>query len=608
MRVLTKNRTIGCGFLCLWMVILTCHAELSVIDFENSLCSSKIIGGYVQIENSRGTICATSGTGTNSVSSGSRYSNDVENLTVRHVDGQIFTPLSMKVGEYSLSVAPPSPLIVSGNKADGSQVVMEVFLDGVRDGPNGEDDFELIVFPSSFSDLSSLQFGAGKWSLDDFVAEAPVTPPVVAGPMPRGSFASAVKLLELPSTLLGASDEPLVFLDHYTYRDNDPWVDSVVDARGQGSDIVFPVVRSAVVDPVTFDSYQGDNSIRLYPKNGPMRIVADLATVQGLGYDVTSIRATAAYGGTLLFAGYNHGGSDSYYLFTYQAGKIAPLVTPTTALPVPGGGVGTPYRWPDYETIGEGGIAFDTSTSLSTQTEVVFEQAEGTTGFRRIVAEGEDSGFGTISRIVRIDYQGPDLVVDVQASQGIVRLVYQDGLRVSAALVTKNKSVAAEAVWFSGSAEAGDQGARIINWNSAVYQTDDALMYRVIGPDDVISGSRVVSARYVATSSADSGKILVEIIFSDLALNGLYEIGIGVPKPPDIKLGEVFLWPEPRLIYMPVDYATQGRVYTLLKSTDLSEWVPIQTITEFEIRPRFSYPVSTAERGVFFKVSESEGP
>ena len=385
--------------MCLRLAIQTCHAELSVVDFEDSVCSSKIIGGYVQIENSRGTICATSGTGINSVSSGSKYSNDVENLIVTHVDGQTFTPLSMKVGEYSLSVAPPSPLMVSGNKPDGSQVVMEVFFDGVCDGSNGEDDFELIAFPPSFSDLVSLQFGAGKWSLDDFVAEAPVTPPVVGGPAPRGSFASAVKLMDLPSTFLGASDEPLVFLGHYTYRENDPWVDSVVDARGQSMDVLSSVPRSAVVDPVTFDSYQGENTIRLYPRNESMRIVVDLATVQALGYDVTSIRASAAYGGTLLFAGYNHGGSDSYYLFTCKSGVIAPLVMPTTVLPDSGAGIANPYRWPDYETIGDGGIAFDTSTTLVSQTEVVFEQASGTTGFRRIVAEGEDFRFGLIASI-----------------------------------------------------------------------------------------------------------------------------------------------------------------------------------------------------------------
>lgn len=216
-----KNRYLFGLFLTLLGSLAHSPAELATIDFKNGeLCAKKVIAGYIQIQNSRGTICISTGSNSNSVSSGSRFSNDVEGLAAIHREG-------------------------------------------------------------------------------------------------RAS-----------------------------------------------------------------------------------KIEVSLADVQNLGYDVTSIRPSAAYMGTLLFAGYNFSGSDSYHLFTLNSGVISPVVTPSTDLPLASTGTAKPWHFPDHETIGPGGIVFDTSTTNSTQDTVVFELPAGSALFRKLPSEGDDTGFGIMTRLI----------------------------------------------------------------------------------------------------------------------------------------------------------------------------------------------------------------
>ena len=593
----------------LWQLTLAATAEPSVIDFEApGNCASKIEGGYIRIENSRGTICISSATGNNSVSNGSRFSNDVEGLVVTQLDGQEFTPLSMSVAEYSLTVDPPDPLDVTGYLGDGSRVMMAITLDGVRDGPGGADDFERVEFPDSFAGIVRLEFGSGRWSLDDLVAEAPATPPLSPGPRPHGTFESARKLMDSPSSL-SLSSFNLVLLDHYVVQNFDQ-ISAVIDARNDALEIYY-ANRSEVVDPVTFDFYFGDDQIRRDPVNGATGVVVDLATLRGLGYAVTDLRISAAYDGTLLFVGSNTSGPDHFHLFTYRVsdGVISPLVTPSTELvdpPLPHG-EGRSAQFPRFETIGAGGIAFDTSLVGLDSATVVFEQPAGSMDFRRLIGEGDDTGFGGMSRLRRLEYQGSDLVVDVQTGQGTVRLVYRDGNLLSSALVTKSLPIAAEESSFGGDSEDGDPAARIVNLDDGVYQCEGGLLHRVIAPGDFVSGVRVQRARYLATSSVDPGRVLVLVYLASEEMNGYYEVELGEPDPPAVELGEPFFWAEPALIYIPVNYATRGRRYTLYTSRDLVTWTPDREISEFGVRPRFWYPHSEATPRMYFKVEESPG-
>jgi len=583
-------------------------AENSVIDFEDHLgCSSKVVGGYLKIVNSRGTICSGTGSSSNSVSSGSRFSNDVRDLVFTQVDNQAFTPISMRVAEYSISVDPPSPLKVKGFKIDGSEVDLNVFFDGLRDGPGGVDDFQTVFFPSSFADVIRVEFGPGSWSLDDLIADAPATPPVTPGPAPLGQFDSATKVLDLPLNILGPSRTPLVLLDDYTYHEEDS-VDSILDARDQNLKMVIGV-ETRVVDPVQFDFYQmlGETSTILrYMPDGTSELVVSLAQMQDLGYDVELLQASAAYDGKLLFKGLNFSESDSYFLFILdvESRRISMLVGPTTELPseiAPA----FPHYFPNNETIGQGGVAFDTSTSASRFDWVVFESPTGSSSIRRIISEGDETGFGEMQRVKKLFYQGPNLVIDVDTAMGKVRLVYLSGVRVSSSLAGFDQPIAGEAITYDGDAVTTDIGARFVNLGGVVYQTYEGLLYRIVGPNAIIDETEVTSAKYLATSSSNSEKVLIKILAEDSSKDGLYEIAISQqPTGPSIEIGEFFIWPKPHLFYIPINFATVGKRYTLYRSHDLVHWEIESVISSFDVRPRFSYPIN-ADENVFFKVQET---
>lgn len=605
---------IFCFALCLLVsgIGLTLRAENSVIDFEDHPgCSSKVVSGYLQIVNSRGTICSGTGSSSNSVSSGSRFSNDVTDLVVTQVDNQAFTPISMRVAEYSISfVDPPSPLTITGFKADGSEVELNIFFDGLRDGPGGVDDFQTVLFPSSFADVIRIEFGPGSWSLDDLIADAPATPPATIGPAPQGQFDSATRILDLPLNILGPSRTPLVLLDDYTYREED-FSDSILDARSQNLKTVIGV-ETRVIDPIRFDFYQmlGETSTILrYMPNGTSEVVVSLAQMQDLGYGVELLHASAAYDGKLLFKGLNYSESDSYFLFILDldSGRISMLVGPTTELPSEAPPV-FPHYFPENETIGEGGVAFDTSTSASRFDWVVFERPTGSSSVRRIISEGDDTRFGEMRRLREISYQGSNLVIDVDAAMGKVRLVYLSGVRVSSSLASFVQPIIGEAITYDGDAVTTDVEARFVNSGGGVYQTYKGSLYRVVGPGAIIDGTEVTSAEYLATSSSNPDKVLIKILTEDSSKDGLYEIAISqLPTGPSIEIGAVFIWPEPHLFYIPVNYATVGKKYTLYKSYDLVHWEIESIISSFDVRPRFSYAIRDDEN-VFFKVRETNQP
>jgi len=582
-------------------------AETSVIDFEDHIrCSPTVVGGYLKIQNSRGTICSKTGSSANSVSSGSRFSNDVRGLVVTQMDNQAFTPISMRVAEYSLSVDPPSPLAVKGVKPDGSEVHLNIYFDGFRDGPGGVDDFQSIQFPASFSDVVRIEFGPGFWSLDDLIADAPATPPVAPGPIPPGQFSSATRILALPSTIVGNERTPLVLLDDYSFQEEER-VDSILDVRNQNLNTVIGV-ETRVLDSIRFDFYQmqGETSTILkYTPDGSSEAVVTLAQVQDLGYDVQFLRASAAYDGKLLFKGENLSGSDSYFLFLYDldSESISLVIGPNTELSSDSGPA-YPWSFPDYETIGEGGIAFDTSTTVATFNEVVFERPNGISSIRRIISEGDETGFGEMERVKGIRYMGSDLIIDVDSTMGKVRLVYRDGLRISSSLANLVQPIVAEAISFEGEAVTGDAEARFVDSESVVYQTYEGGLHRIVGPQTIIDGAEVTSAKYLATSSSDTNKVLIKIFASDSSKDGLYEITISQPNPPSIEIGDIFVWPEPHLFYIPVNFATTGKNYTLYKSHDLIHWDIEEVISSFEVRPRFSYSINEDE-SVFFKVKET---
>lgn len=591
---------------------LNVMAENSVIDFEDHFgCSSKVVGGYLQIVNSRGTICSGTGSSSNSVSSGSRFSNDVRDLIVTQVDNQAFTPISMRVAEYSISqVDPPVPLTIKGLKADGAEVNLNVFFDGLRDGPGGVDDFQTVLFPASFVNVVRLEFGPGSWSLDDLIADALATPPVTPGPAPLGQFYSATKIIDLPSNILGPARTPLVFLNDYTYRE-DNYVDSILDARNQSLKTIIGV-ETRVIDPIRMDFYRmlGETgTIVRYMPDGTSEIAVTLAQIQELGYDVQLLRASAAYDGKLLFQGLNFSGSDSYFLFIFdvELGAISMHIGPTTELPsetVPA----YPHYFPYNETIGDSGVAFDTSTTVARFDWVVFETPTGSSTIRRIVSGGDDTGFGEMQEVNGISYHGSDLRIDVVSTMGNVRLVYRDGERISSSLASFNQPIIGEAITYEGDAVMDDLGARFVNLEGVVYQTYQGSLYRIIGPNEIINGTTVTSAKFLATSSSDTDKILIEILAEDSSKDGLYEVTINPqPNVPSIEISDSFIWPEADLFYIPVNYATAGKEYTLYKSHDLLDWQIESIISSFTVRPRFSYPITEGE-SVFFKVQETIQP
>lgn len=103
-------------------------------------------------------------------------------ITMTKAGGGSFSLTSLFGAEVFASVTPGFPnadiLNVVGTKSGGGTVSAFFTLDGVIDGPGGDDDFEGFTLPATFTDLVSVVFSGslftgapGGISLDDIVVD-----------------------------------------------------------------------------------------------------------------------------------------------------------------------------------------------------------------------------------------------------------------------------------------------------------------------------------------------------------------------------------------------------------------------------------------------------
>ncbi|MBP7776709.1 MAG: hypothetical protein KA371_06235, partial [Acidobacteria bacterium] len=127
-------------------------------------------------------------------------------ITMERVGGGTFSLRALDVAEFYSPPQPDRPnaelLRITGQQLGGGTVTFTVNLDGVSDGPGGVPDFEHVVVPATFVNLTSVVFtglraggASGGVSIDniDYTAGAPeVLAPCVATPLPVDPPAVAI--------------------------------------------------------------------------------------------------------------------------------------------------------------------------------------------------------------------------------------------------------------------------------------------------------------------------------------------------------------------------------------------------------------------------------
>lgn len=108
--------------------------------------------------------------------------NRIESFELRHRTGQIFQVLGLGIAESPRTELGASTTVTfRGYPAFGGEVVHEVILDGVLDGPGGADDFQFVALPDSFRSLRILAVHCRECAVDNvelFVGAAPARPVV----------------------------------------------------------------------------------------------------------------------------------------------------------------------------------------------------------------------------------------------------------------------------------------------------------------------------------------------------------------------------------------------------------------------------------------------
>lgn len=137
-------------------------------------------------------------------------------LRVQRSDGGQFHLFSLDLAEYSSSYPQVRVINVTGTKADLSTVSTSFTLDGLMDGSGSITDFQSFVFPSTFRQLTSVQFSNDLFSLDNLRFER------VAGTAPAAAFSSKTV------------DQPISTLDLDADGAPDAWIQGITQSLRSG--------------------------------------------------------------------------------------------------------------------------------------------------------------------------------------------------------------------------------------------------------------------------------------------------------------------------------------------------------------------------------------
>lgn len=473
------------------------QAATGVVNWEQGSCIAAWEQDGLRVTNARGTICPQS-SGINSVSSGSVYCNDVEGLHVVHTQGKTFTPLTIEIAEYSLSTSAATPVSFFGTKANGDQVNFTVTLDGVRDGPGGQPDFQTVTFPAEFNDLIQLDVPTKLWSCDNFVFSTIIPPPLPPDQKLTPDFLQGRTLYTevLENVLLVGPDF------HYASGYYEP-----ASTKFLTTETPFSFRTPGMsFDPVNRDLYFVSNqTIRRY-RDGITTNLITLQQVVDAGYDVQWLFLPCGSGGQVYFAGGNATGSDFYMIFKWDPTEgVVPVVTPDTLL---SGRMGAdrPYYFPGLMTVRGSNFAFDTSLRNSWQTDRVFASWNGGP-MQEVLAVGDTGPLGPIPSIDGLEFDDDDNLM-VQTGNAVL-VCHADGTIESEVPTVVYPVKTGKAV--SGKVIREPDGSIFLQTIDEIYRKYGDDFYRVIGEGDLIDGEPITFLRYLDKPLTSPLRIIVEV-------------------------------------------------------------------------------------------------
>lgn len=583
------------SFLAIALLALTGGANAGTGIFNWELpqsCSPVWEQDGMRATNPRGGICPSNDSHSNSVSSGSTYSNEVQGLKLEMSGGKPFTPLTMDVGEYSLSTSFSTPVTFIGTKAGGEQVSFNVVLDGVRDGSGGQPDFQPVTFPATFQDIVRMEVPTHLWSFDNFTFSAIIPLPLPSDQRLAGDFQQG----EVIHTKINYDDIFIVGPDfHYAAGFSAPTQTRFMT----GTDSSYRQTPQMYLDPDSrYLYYVSSNVIRRY-RDGQVTDMVSLPQVPG-EHGVTSLAKPRGSGNDLYFTGWNFQGSDSYLVCKLVNGQVVPIVTASTLLPGKSGAA-LPHSFPKWLALRNGNFAFETSLKGSTGTIRVFASWQGGP-LREVIAEGDPSPAGAIASIdgLEFDDQGR---LQVQAGYDLL-LCSEDGTIESASPTLVSPFNEGKQV--SGKVIRETDGTIFLETYDEIYRKHGDDFYRVIGLGDRIDGKKVVYLRYLDKRLTPPLRIFVEVRLED---NPAYDVHVELilpetPTEQPPKIGQAQVHPESGELFLPLSHLTYGRTYWLRRSTNLSSWEDLSKVETIEPLQHLRIPPELLGDRAFFRVEE----
>lgn len=578
-------------------------------------CASSWTSSGLVFTNARGTICTDTGTGINSVSSGSRFSNDVQSLRIVHENGLPFTPLEIALGEYSRSVKEPHVEFL-GFRDDGTTAYVRFPLDGVADGPGGAPDFQTVTFPATFANIVVLEVPAGSWSFDDFVFSTGFSPPLPTDQRLGASYRTAVTRLTKD-----VHDNLFIIGPEYAFASGFSSPSATRFALADDTSFVpdtYSPHYSHATGRLCFVNY-ARTAVSAY-QAGATTIIATPSDTNATGWPMSRLDFPSSFGDALVFLGYDPTGSDQFAVFLKESGTTTALVTPQTQLPAsPTGPFSTPFDFPrDIAPSANGFIAFDTSLASSSETKRLYVISPYGALVQYVVGEGDtiptDSGAASLVSFERFFFNEFGMLeVEATLSSGPARLYYGPGglARVitpsTVAPVNAGKTV-------TGLASPGlfprypfVPGPHILSTpDGEIYQGREGRYFRVVGVGDQIEGETISTLALKHTPFMPPHRAVVEVRYaSSPTTTRILEIELAEPVVHPPRFGALYVHPESGDWFIPLSHTTAGKSHWLAKSHDLRTWERLRLIEQ--VRPLQHVLIRRAETQapkVFFRVEE----
>ncbi len=574
-----RSRKLATALLLLTALQIPCPAAVDVQDFgtKPSACNKVWSRGGLAFSNARGTICVSNGTGINEVSNGTPVSSDVEGLTVVHEEGRTFTPLAVDLAEYSISIGAPEPVVFMGTKPDGSMVDFAVTLDGVRDGPGGEADFQHVQFPATFANIVKLEVPTARWSMDNFSFDTLPSIPLPVNQKLGASYGVA--------TFFGSrtSGELLVAGPDYHFLATDGGGPRKARYLAKGVPIADFNAYSGTYHPadkiLVHNTNDDINPERIRSYNGQaFTDLVTLAQLHAFWPQALALRSCCWSGDRLVFTA--SGSGNSYSVFEMKNGVLRELLNRNTQVIGP---VGNAPYWnsPDLLTAEGNSYAFRASINGKTGAQVLasFNGAP----VARVTGADDTFAAGPATGIDRVEFDAQGrLEVLVKHATGRTLLRYNaDGL-IDAELPGPVQPVNT-ALSVSGTPYRTVDGHVFLLADGVLYRKHEGRYYRMMGFGDSLDGQLISTVKYLGARYSGPLRIFVELNFQNVSASRIYQLQLDdapVELPP--RIGETLVRPETGELYMPLSHLTLGREYWLQRSSDLQEWTDLRQV---EVKP-----------------------